>query len=282
MCLVVVAWRAHPRYRLILAANRDEFHARPAAPLGWWAEDRQVLAGRDLQASGSWLGLARSGHFCALTNFREAATPREQAPSRGRLVADYLMRRTAPEGYLRELRGDRDRYPGFNLLVGNADSLHYFSNRDEDVPRRLPPGTHGLSNHRLGTPWPKLRRTEEALQQLLTEPELTSSQLLELLADRSAADQDELRDTGLPRELERALSAPFVVHPQYGTRCSTAVLVGHDGRAIVHERRFDADARESGSTRIEFMTGETVAEIPRRDGASASTEPATRYDEWPE
>jgi uncharacterized protein with NRDE domain len=241
-----------------------------------------VLAGRDLQARGSWLGLTRSGHFCALTNFREAAARREQAPSRGRLVADYLMRRTAPESYLLGLHGERDRYAGFNLLAGNTESLHYFSNRDQDVPRLLPPGLHGLSNHRLGTPWPKLRRTEKALRQLLAKPEVTSSQLLELLADRGVADQHEPSDTGLPPELERALSAPFVAHPQYGTRCSTAVLVDHDGRTIVHERRFDSNARESGSTRIEFVIGEAVGEIPAPDGAMAGTAPAPAHEEWPE
>lgn len=282
MCLVVVAWCAHPRYRLVVAANRDEFHARPTAPLGWWADDRHVLAGRDLQAGGSWLGLTRSGHFCALTNFREAAARREQAPSRGRLVADYLTRRTAPEGYLRELLAERDRYAGFNLLAGNAESLQYFSNRDEGIPRRLPPGIHGLSNHRLGTPWPKLRRTEQALQQLLKQSGVTSAQLLDLLADRGVADMDEPPDTGLPPGLERALSAPFVAHPLYGTRSSTAVLVEHDGRTIVHERRFDAHARESGSTRIEFMVGEIPVESREQNAAAAGTASASPQDEWPE
>jgi len=282
MCLVVVAWRAHPRYRLIVAANRDEFHARPAAPLGWWEDDRQVLAGRDLQARGSWLGLTRSGRFCALTNFREAAPRREQAPSRGRLVADYLTRRTAPEGYLRELLDERDQYAGFNLLAGDAESLHYLSNRDDAVPRRLPAGIHGLSNHLLGTPWSKLRRTQQALQQLLAEPTVTSSQLLGLLDDRRVDDQHEPSATGLPPELERALSAPFVVHPQYGTRCSTAVLVEQDGRTIVCERRFDASGRESGSTRIEFTVGESFGDTPGKPGATAGTAPAPPHDEWPE
>jgi len=253
MCLLVVAWRSHPRYRLVVAGNRDEFHERPAAPLGWWTDAPGILAGRDLRAGGTWLGLSRSGRFGVVTNFRDAdATPPAAAPSRGALVPDYLNDGREPPRFIESLGPGATRYAGFNLLLGDAAGLHYFTNVGGDGPRALPPGIYGLSNHRLDEPWPKLVRTRERFAAALDRDDTDPATLVALLADRTPAADEALQDRDLPRDLERALSAPFVRHEHYGTRCSTVLLVEHSGRTVVHERRYDAGGVQSGATRIEF------------------------------
>jgi uncharacterized protein with NRDE domain len=254
MCLLVVAWLSHPRYRLVVAGNRDEFHDRPAAALGWWSDQPGVLAGRDLRAGGTWLGVARSGRVGFLTNFRDAeAAPASDLPSRGALVAEYLRSSGTPAGHLERLRADAGRYAGFNLLLGDRDGLHYYCNVGADAPRALPPGLYGLSNHRLDVPWPKLVRTRDRLAEVLQQEEPAAAALFEALADDAPDPQCAPADSGLPADLERALTAPFVRHPRYGTRSSTVVLVEHGGRSVVHERRYDAAGVQSGATRIEFQ-----------------------------
>jgi uncharacterized protein with NRDE domain len=252
MCLLVLAWRCHPRYRLVLAGNRDEFHERPAAPLGWWSDTPGILAGRDLQAGGTWLGLARDGRFGLVTNFRDANGAPPDAPSRGGLVPSYLQGGRTAAGFLDELRAGAERYAGFNLLLGDATGLYYFGSVGGEAPRELPPGTYGLSNHRLDEPWPKLERTRTRFIAALAEADPDPAGLVDLLADREPADRDPPPDRGLPSDLERALTAPFVRHPRYGTRASTVVLIGHEGRVRAHERRFDATGMQSGASRIEF------------------------------
>lgn len=243
----------HPRYRLVAAANRDEFHDRPAAPLAWWTDETRVLAGRDLRAGGTWMGVARDGRFGVITNFRDMeASPGPEAPSRGGLVPGYLAGPDAPGPYLERLNGSAAGYAGFNLLVADAHELRYLSNRDEGVPRALPAGVYGLSNHKLDTPWPKLVRSRERLAGVLESGEPALDDLFAILADREVPDDAAVADTGLPREWERALSSPFVLHERYGTRCSTVLLAGHDGRTVVCERRFDAGGRLTGATRLEF------------------------------
>jgi len=275
MCLLVAAWKLHPRYRLIVAANRDEFHERSAAPLGWWEDDPRILAGRDLSASGTWMGVARSGRVGLLTNFRDLeAPPAPQAPSRGQLVARFLAGATSPKEYLDDLRGSAPRYAGFNLLVGGPRMLYYFSNRDGAAARALAPGIFGLSNRFLDSPWPKLLRTRARLAQLVSQPELNTAELFDLLGDRTPADEEEIPETGLPPDWERALSAPFVVHERYGTRCSTLLLVERSGRTVMHERRFDAAGVHTGATRIEF----TSADTPERWFENESPEDALPTD----
>jgi uncharacterized protein with NRDE domain len=254
MCLLVLAWLSHPRYRLIMVGNRDEFHDRPAAPLGWWTDVPGILAGRDLRAGGTWLGLSRSGRFAVVTNFRgfESATP-EGAPSRGHLVPRFLGVDRAPGPFADELHESAQRFAGFNLLVGDPSSLHYCSNAVDACPRELPPGIYGLSNHRLDEPWPKLTRTRARFTATLADADPAPADLFDLLADRESSAAAGTETAGLPEELERALSAPFVRHDHYGTRCSTLVRVEHGGRTVVHERRFDARGAESGSSRFEFQ-----------------------------
>jgi uncharacterized protein with NRDE domain len=253
MCLLVVAWRSHPRYRLVVAGNRDEFHERPTAPLGWWSDAPGTLAGRDLRAGGTWLGLDRSGRFGLVTNFRDASGASATAPSRGQLVPAFLRHARPAAEFLAELQPAAQSYAGFNLLLGDVGDLHYFTNVGDATPRRLPPGIYGQSNHRLDEPWPKLVRTRRRLAAVLADANPEPAQLFALLADRTPAEYGSPPDTGLPPDLERALSAPFVRHDRYGTRCSTVALIEHDGRTVVLERRFDATGTQIGAGRIEFV-----------------------------
>jgi uncharacterized protein with NRDE domain len=253
MCLLVVSWFAHRRYRLVVAANRDEFHERPTAPLGWWNDEPGILAGRDQRAGGTWLGVARSGRFGLVTNFRDAQPPKpESSPSRGELVPGFLRGHDDPQRYLRTLSDRSTDYAGFNLLLGDRQSLLYFTNSNGKGSRLLGPGVYGLSNHRLDEPWPKLVRTRERFTAALGQDDPSAVEFFDLLTDRTPAATDVVPDAGLPPELLQALSAPFVRHERYGTRCSTVLLVEHDGRIVVHERRFDAAGEQTGATRIEF------------------------------
>jgi uncharacterized protein with NRDE domain len=257
MCLLVLAWLSHPRYRLVVAGNRDEFHDRPAAPLAWWNDVPDVLAGRDLRAGGTWMGVSRSGRFGVVTNFRSVDAPAEApGPSRGELIPRYLGGDRDPGEFLDELRPVAPRFAGFSLLLGGPGGLHYYSNAGAEAPRALAPGVYGLSNHRLDEPWPKLVRTRDRFAAELAQDDPDPEALFAALADRAPAPSPDVPSTGLPLELERALSAPFVRHLRYGTRCSTLAFVAHDGRTRVHERRFDADGAQSGASRAEFRGGD--------------------------
>lgn len=282
MCLLLIGWKTHPRYRLVLAGNRDEFHDRPSAPLGWWQDDPRILGGRDLQAGGTWLGVARSGRFGIVTNFRDLQAPVEGAPSRGSLIPRFLTGATSPKEFLDDLRGAAPRYSGFNLLVGGPRALYYFSNRGESVPRSLAPGIYGISNHLLDTPWPKLKRTRERFAPLVAQTDLDTESLFAVLNDREPAPVDDLPSTGLPLEWERVVSAPFIVNERYGTRCSSVLAVERNGRTILQERRFDATGMQTGSSRFEFRS----ADIPevwfetRDPDEAAISDPA--FDSSPE
>ena len=252
MCLVVLAWRVVPGYRLVLAGNRDELHARPSAPLAWWPEPR-LLAGRDLVAGGTWLGADPAGRFGVVTNFRGG--PQPPAPrSRGRLITDFLTGPAGARDYLEQLAAEPAAYAGFSLLVADRAELAYYSNRDGAAPRVLEPGFYGLSNASLDTPWPKLMRARQALGAYLTArsgrpPEPAA--LAALLAERSLAADAALPDTGIGLELERRLSAAFIVDPVYGTRCSSALLLtARAGSA--YERSFDAVGTATGVRLVEF------------------------------
>ena len=260
MCLLAFAWKAHPRYRLILAGNRDEFHDRPSTPLAWWPDDPRILAGRDERAGGTWLGVARSGRIGVVTNFRDLEAPVGDAPSRGGLIPRFLTGATSPKEFLDDLKATSGRYSGFNLLTGGPRALYYFSNRGTTEPRPLAPGVYGLSNHLLDTPWPKVRRVRERLESALVKEAIEAEGLFDALEDREPADPGELPATGLSAEWERIVSAPFIVHPRYGTRCSTLLTVERNGRTVIVERRFDASGTETGRTRHEFRSAE-VPEI---------------------
>ena len=252
MCLLVFAWNIHPRYRLIFAGNRDEFHDRPASPMAWWADQADILAGRDLQAGGTWLGVSRAGAFGVVTNFREMQRPTPGMPSRGALITQYLNAGQPAARFLAELEPQAVRYAGFNLLLADSTEMHYASNRTTPFARALPAGVHGLSNHLLDTSWPKLARTRERFERLIALPEPNLEDLLATLGDRETAADHLLPDTGIGLEWERLLSAPFIVDERYGTRCSTVVRIDRDGLLQLRERRFDRGGRITGEDAFEF------------------------------
>lgn len=258
MCLLVLAWAVHPRYRLVVAANRDEYHARPAAPLGKWREPPGILAGRDLRANGAWLALDPGRRFGVVTNFRELQPPRPAAPSRGNLIPQYLSGIAGPAQFCRQLEASAGDYSGFNLLLADRDALWYAANRAQPFARALPPGVYGLSNDLLDTPWPKLLRVKARFAQWLERGQATADELFALLADRTQALEGDtpLPRGGLPPDWDRILSAPFVVHPTYGTRCSTVVLLEPGGALHLAERRFDAAGEPAGETDLQLNAGE--------------------------
>lgn len=257
MCLIVFAWQRHPRYRLILAGNRDEAHRRPAEPMHWWPDAPQLLAGRDLQAGGTWLAIGRNGRFATVTNYREAVHAKPRPKSRGELVTAFVNGRETPAAFSAGIAADR--YAGFSLLSSDGERFHYTSNRDHD-DRDLDPGIHGLSNATLDTPWPKLKRCRAGLERLVDDDRATPTTLFELLGDTRPAPVAEIDDGELPFEMARAVSAPFIRTEGYGTRCTTALLVDYDGNALVAERRFDERGRKSGESEFRF----TVPDLRRR------------------
>jgi uncharacterized protein with NRDE domain len=262
MCLLVLAWQAHPRYRLVVAANRDEYHERAAAALAKWPPPSELIGGRDLRAQGAWLAVDRERRFGVVTNFRELQRPRPGAPSRGELIPRYLSSPAAhhsAQQFFAALEVQAQRYSGFNLLLTDRDSLWYGSNRATPFARALTPGIYGLSNELLDTPWPKLQRVRRGFEAWLTRPQnVTPAALFELLNDRTQAPQDAPlpHSSGLPSEWDRILSAPFVLHPQYGTRCSSVVLLEPGGRLYLAERRFDPRGEPAGETEFELNPGE--------------------------
>jgi uncharacterized protein with NRDE domain len=257
MCLVALALDAHPRFPLVLAANRDEFFARPSSPMDWWTPDgdtRAVLAGRDLQAGGSWLGLTATGRLAVVTNVRRPALPVPGAPSRGALVLRWLQADTSTEAFAASVADAR--FASFNLLaldLARRDAAWLGSAQREPQPLRA--GVHGLSNAALDTPWPKVQTLKQRLGDHLasaTSAVALTDALLSALADPSEADDDVLPDTGVPPEWERLLSAAFIHTPdgRYGTRCSTVLVVERDGSggltAHLRERSFSPDGGSAG------------------------------------
>jgi uncharacterized protein with NRDE domain len=268
MCLLVLAWRVHPRYRLVVAANRDEYHARPTAPMDVWPDAPDILGGRDLTAGGTWLAVDRQRRFGVITNFRDVQAKRPNAPSRGGLIPAWLRQTTTPAAFLGQLEPDAQRFAGFNLLLNDAQSLGYASNRAPTFSRLLPPGVYGLSNLLLDTPWPKLTRVREKFEQWLAiegaPPEAAPSQadehLFGLLADRTRSlPEARAGARALPPDWVEVLSSPFVVHPLFGTRCSSLVMIGYDDSLHMQERRFDAQGAITGQSSFTLPPGEWAA-----------------------
>jgi uncharacterized protein with NRDE domain len=260
MCLVLLVWRVHPLYPCLMAANRDELHARPTARAGWWPDRPQILAGRDLEAGGTWLGLTRTGRFAALTNYRDperrraappgVATPDAAMPSRGALVTAMLESGASVAEALAYLQGVGANFNGFNLIFSDGEHLGIY----ESVPasgRELGPGIYGLSNHLLDTPWPKVRNAKSRLEQSLLQMTDTPA-LLALLRDDRPAPDEELPQTGIRLEWERLLSSAFVRAPDYGTRCSTIVRIDHQGRAYFDEWSWDSVGADIGRISLRF------------------------------
>ncbi len=245
MCLLVLAYRCRSDYPLIIAANRDEFFERPTRSLDFWQENSDILAGRDLREGGTWMGLHRSGRLAAITNFREPQRFRPEAPSRGHLVSNFIAGRHDAGAYLEALRRDGGRYNGFNLIAGRMASLFYYGNRGE-APRPIGAGIHGLSNHLLDTPWPKVERAKRTMAAIIEREERPDPEaLMMLLRDRHQPPDEDLPTTGIGLEWERLLAPVFIQSPTYGTRCSSVLLMAADGRTQFIERSFMPDGQST-------------------------------------
>lgn len=238
MCLIFIAVQQHPEYKLIVAANRDEFYERKTSAATFWSDHPAVLGGRDLEAGGTWMGMNTDGRISMLTNFRDPAHINPKAPSRGHLVSDFLIDPSTPLAYMSLVEKKAEAYNGFNLVLGTPEELYYFSNYREGIDR-LNAGLYGLSNALLDTPWPKVVRGKQKLAPLLTKTDIRTSDLFELLYDDRRADSDQLPNTGIGLDRESALSSMFIKTNNYGSRCSTVVLVDQQNHVQFVERQYD-------------------------------------------
>lgn len=238
MCLVNFHFHAHANYKLIVAANRDEFYKRPTATAHFWEDHSTILAGRDLEQNGTWLGITKNGRFAALTNYRAPGYMQSGKYSRGALVSNYLLGNETPETYIKNIQPDKAHYSGFNLLLGDSDHLMYYNNINDSVSN-IEFGTHSLSNHFLNTPWPKVVKGKNRLHAYVTEQEtIDPEDLFTILADKELASDDRLPDTGVGLTLERQLSPLFINIEDYGTRCSTVLLISKNNYVTFIERTY--------------------------------------------
>ena len=255
MCLILLSYKTHPQYPLIIAANRDEFYDRPTAPAAFWKDAPSLLAGKDLRGGGTWLGVTRNGRVAALANYREPQTFKADAPSRGLLVRDFLLGDLSGAEYLEKLKKTADHYNGYIMIFGDVSQLYYFSNRGTITPL-LAPGIHGQSNHLLDTPWPKVLRGKESLERLLSNQASPSAEdLFALLADRTVPEDKLLPDTGIGLENERLLASLFVAAPAYGTRSSTVILISRDGEVTMCERTYNGNHNYKSTVEYKFDSG---------------------------
>ena len=268
MCIILIAYQAHREYPLVIAANRDEAYVRPTAPAAFWHDEPDILAGRDLEQGGTWLGLRRNGRVAAVTNFREGLPKREAPRSRGALVSGFLTGSDPPAPYMDRVQRASADYNGFILIAGDLETLYWYSNRGP-APAPIAPGVHGLSNHLLNTPWPKIRRSKEIVASLLSETEVElAAGLFELLADRSIAPDHELPETGVGLQRERELSPVFIAGDRYGTRASTVLLLHRDGSVFFCEKSFGPEGHQTGMKeehlRLDTINAVAVDSSPAR------------------
>jgi len=253
MCLIGFAWNAHPRWRLVLAGNRDEFHGRPSEPLARWP-DTAMAAGRDLEAGGTWLGVTDAGRCAVVTNVRDPRDP-QLGRSRGLLARDYLTGADDAVTHAAWLHADAAHYRPFNLLTFDAHAAFYLGNRPEPRVQAVTPGVHGLSNADFNTPWPKTRALMARIEAWLAGDATDIEPLFAALVDEQRAADALLPDTGIGLERERWLSSAFIRGERYGTRASTVVLIDRAGTGTIVERRFGPDGRSDGQTALRFGPG---------------------------
>jgi uncharacterized protein with NRDE domain len=251
MCLIFLSLNNHPTYKLIIAANRDEFYARKTAPAHAWEGYPNIIGGRDLEASGTWMAMNKNGKISLVTNYRDPANINPNAPSRGQLVSDFLLNGDTPEEYLSKVSLRASHYNGFNLLAGYPDELWYLSNYGKGI-QKLESGVHGLSNHLLDTPWPKVQRGKDKFSKAISNSVIDPDALFELLYDEHQAEDQLLPNTGIGLERERALSSMFIKTNGYGTRCSTVILVSHDNQVLFSERVYELDTFAHKTNRFQF------------------------------
>lgn len=239
MCLINFQLGNHSKYKLIIAANRDEEYERPTEPAGFWNDDQRVLAGRDLRGMGTWLGITKNGRIAALTNVRnQEEILKTNMLTRGQLVSGFLTSDLDAESYLKEVQKDIDEYSGFNLIAGSSDTLFYLNNYDKEIVQ-IEDGIHGLSNHHLDTPWPKVEKGKSGLKQITSQDNIDIESLFNLLKDETLAERHQLPDTGLSRDFEKNLSPLFINMEKYGTRCSTVVTIDKENNVQFIERTYE-------------------------------------------
>jgi uncharacterized protein with NRDE domain len=248
MCLILLSFRTHRGFPLVVAANRDEHHARPAAPATFWPDHPRIYAGRDLEKGGTWMGISTTGRFAAITNFREGRAAAAAPRSRGAIVCDFLKGEIPAPDYLDAIAADACAYNPFSVIAGDLASLHAWTSGDDLPPQALAAGVHGLSNHRLGTPWPKVSAGVAALSATVDagDADAVAAAMFAFLGSREPAPDAQLPDTGVGLQRERELSPPFISGMQYGTRVSTLLLVGADGMVYFHEKRYAAGGVPAG------------------------------------
>jgi uncharacterized protein with NRDE domain len=236
MCTILFSWKKIPGYRLVLIANRDEFYERPTALAHYWVDYPEVLAGRDLQAGGTWLGITKTGRFAAITNYRKFPLEGPFETSRGNLVKDFLTSNESAASYFDKLKKIGNNYEGYNLIFGDANECYYQSNKG--LSTYIKPNTYGLSNHLLDSPWPKVKNGKAEFIRQIKRGDLTKEHLFEILANEKKAKDSELPDTGVGLEKERMLSPIFIKSKNYGTRISTVLTINENGQVNFHERSF--------------------------------------------
>lgn len=249
MCLILVAYQQHPNYPLILVGNRDEFYHRATQKASFW--DTDVLAGRDLECGGTWLGVTNQRRFATITNYRDPTHKISAPVSRGLLVKDYLESEESSETFLNELKQEASQYNGFNLLLGDVDDLYYFSNK-ENIVHKINAGIYGLSNHLLDTPWPKIEKSKSFFTQIVQQDKINVEDLLSGMQDSTRAEEDLLPRTGLPLEREKELSSIFINTPDYGTVSTSALMIDNDGNVLFVERLHDQEKSNIETNQFEF------------------------------
>ncbi len=237
MCIVLFSYKTHPKYKLIMASNRDEFYARPTEQIAPWSDNENIIAGRDKQDGGTWMGVTKDGRFSALTNYRDLSRIKNNAPSRGFLVGNFLQKNESPEEYLKEIQKKTSQYNNFNLLVGDTSDLFYFSNVNNELVK-VEPGIHGLSNRFLDTPWPKVEKGKKELQKHIQNDNIDTELIFNLLSDTSTPPDNELPDTGVGLEWERVLSPIFIKTQKYGTRASSILTIDYRGNISFIEKSY--------------------------------------------
>ncbi len=237
MCLNIFSYKSHPDYKLIIAANRDEFYSRKTESAHFWEDQPHLLAGRDLEHGGTWLGITKQGKFSFITNYRDPKSFRKDAPSRGALVSDFLIGTMSPSVYLNNLK-NTNNYNGFNLIVGDLNEVCFFSNV-ETKTKKLDNGFYGLSNALLDTPWKKLVRGKTAVAETISNKNFQAGELFDALHNEQNAEDSELPSTGVPYEIEKLVSSMFIKSETYGTVCSTVVLVDNTNLVQFIERTYN-------------------------------------------
>ncbi len=251
MCLIFISLNDHPDYKLIVAGNRDEFYNRKTSPAHFWETHPDVLAGKDLEAGGTWMGVTKKGKVSMVTNYRDLSNIDPQAPSRGHLVSDYLIEDQRPLPYLENISKNGKKYNGFNLIAGNANELYYYSNYKNSIDP-IQPGIHGLSNHLLDTPWPKVEKGLKKMKEIMQSPRVDAEAILDALYNDVVAPDDKLPNTGVGLERERMLSPMFIKSQGYGSRSSTVLMIDRKNHVTFIERTYDTASYQYQAQEFSF------------------------------